>query len=120
MEMAKLELAHIENPNRSIDRYINDSILSKQGVTPTLTSKLNYEHWFYENETFGVKEFFDTQKSFLTNVFLSVKNCFQLYKKYQINVPSVGEVIPQNNFLKFCQEKKITPDLLSNAECNNV
>jgi hypothetical protein len=32
----------------------------------------------------------------------------------------VGCVVSSANFLKFCQAAKITPDLLSNAECNRV
>ena len=112
-KIAVIEIPDAKNPEHAIAHYIEERILRKGLTLPSGVGNLlglKYDEWFEEVDSFDFKELLDTKKVLLNTI----------YKKYQLNVPSIGSVIPLKSFLKFCHDVKIIPGLLSNSECNRV
>lgn len=113
-EISGIEFSSIRNKDHAFDDFIREKVL-KKGVllsnsTTLLDQSKQYESWFTEIDGFDIKEYLESKKSLFST----------LFRKYEQNVPSFGIVIPLKNFTKFCQDLKITPDLLSTPECIKV
>jgi hypothetical protein len=104
-DMAKCRYPEISSKITALESYLSDTIFHKNNSN-CVEKNDKYEDWFIELEDKDLIKFLENNSTQLTN----------LFKKY-VTSPEANNMMTLKAFLKFCQDMKIIPDLLSHSDC---